>query len=106
MLACVDVLLKVSGHHNENQILISIQRYFDRKNALSFCLNHLFQLFRYSTVSNHCAALEVGCVYFTFISVKTKKKPTNINTVKYMFTSHVIRIRGNSTWVPVKCETI
>ncbi|OWF49357.1 protein zer-1 homolog [Mizuhopecten yessoensis] len=49
---------QVSGHATEEQVLISIQRYYDRDNALTSSLNSLFKIFRYSTVKNHCAALE------------------------------------------------
>ncbi|XP_060075912.1 protein zer-1 homolog [Ylistrum balloti] len=49
---------QVSGHATEEQVLISIQRYYDRDNALTSSLNSLFKIFRYSVVKNHCAALE------------------------------------------------
>ncbi|XP_069122313.1 LOW QUALITY PROTEIN: protein zer-1 homolog [Argopecten irradians] len=49
---------QVSGHATEEQVLISIQRYYDRDNALTSSLNSLFKIFRYSEVKNHCAALE------------------------------------------------
>ena len=51
---------KVTGHHSEDQVLLSVQTYVDKPDLLVKSLNHLFHIFRYSTCHQQGAALQVG----------------------------------------------
>ncbi|KAK3088587.1 hypothetical protein FSP39_020920 [Pinctada imbricata] len=48
----------VTGIHTEEQILLALKVYVDKKGALMTAMNHVFNLFRYETVKDHCQALE------------------------------------------------
>ncbi|XP_063424682.1 protein zer-1 homolog [Mytilus trossulus] len=49
---------QITGSKNEEQLLLALRRYVDRRDDLNDVLNHLFTLFKEETVINQSVALE------------------------------------------------
>lgn len=50
---------RVTGNHNEAQVLLSLRVYKDKEHLLTSALNNLFQMLRYEEVRDQCQGLEL-----------------------------------------------